>query len=263
MAELIQIDDKARLAKFFAADLPLHIYEIGDLDDFFWPHTKWFGWESDGDLQAVALFYSGASMPTLLLLERHRPAAAMALLRAVQSCLPRPYYSHLSPALKPHLAEENLTPHGRHLKMSLGTDELIRAVDTNDVERLGPSHCDELSTFYEKSYPRNWFMPHMLETGQYFCIRSQGALVAVAGVHVYSPEYGVAALGNITTAPEHRGKGLGRRVTAHLCKSLLERTNTVGLNVHAENESAIRCYQGLGFDVVAEYDEFMFETGDS
>ena len=54
----------------------------------------------------------------------------------------------------------------------------------------------------------------MLETGKYFGIRREGILVSVAGIHVYSPEYDVAALGNITTHPDFRGQGLGRKVTA-------------------------------------------------
>lgn len=258
---LIEINDKVRLASFFAADLPLHIYEIGDLDEFFWPNTKWFGWENGGDLHSVALFYSGTNTPTLLLLERSRPDTSIALLGAVQSHLPSHYYAHLSPGLASHLGDRKLNAHGRHLKMSLTTPARIQDAETDDIEPLNASHCDELNSFYEKSYPGHWFMPQMLATGQYFCIRCEGSLAAVAGVHVYSPEYGVAALGNITTLPELRGKGLGRRVTARLCQSLREHVTTIGLNVHADNAPAIRCYRALGFEVVAEYDEFMIESG--
>jgi predicted GNAT family acetyltransferase len=60
----------------------------------------------------------------------------------------------------------------------------------------------------------------MLETGQYLGAFEGGAIVAVAGVHVYSERYGGAALGNVTTHPRHRGRGLGAAVTAALCKSL-------------------------------------------
>jgi len=81
--------------------------------------------------------------------------------------------------------------------------------------------------------------------------------VAAAGVHVYSASRGVAALGNIATHPDRRGRGLGRAVTARLCASLLATVRHIGLNVHAENAAAIACYRGLGFEAVARYGEFV------
>jgi len=72
---------------------------------------------------------------------------------------------------------------------------------------------------------------------------------------VYSPRQRVAALGNITTHPEHRGRGHARAVTARLCQHLAESTDHIGLNVKAHNVTAIRCYESLGFEVAAKYDE--------
>jgi ribosomal protein S18 acetylase RimI-like enzyme len=99
----------------------------------------------------------------------------------------------------------------------------------------------------------------MLDTGQYLGARIDGRLCAVAGVHVFSEAYGVAALGNITTRPEHRGKGLAGLVTGVLCRRLRQRVDWIGLNVDAENVAAIACYRKLGFARVADYGEFMVE----
>jgi predicted GNAT family acetyltransferase len=99
----------------------------------------------------------------------------------------------------------------------------------------------------------------MLETDQYFGIREAGCLVSVAGIHVYSSEYKVAALGNIATAPSFRNKGYGRQVTAKTCQSLLKNVCHVGLDVKADNDTAISCYKRLGFEVVASYGEYMVE----
>ena len=85
---------------------------------------------------------------------------------------------------------------------------------------------------------------------------------------MYSPQYGVAALGNITTLPEYRGQGLGTLVTARVCRELLKSSGSydrrhsydrriIGLNVRADNAPAIRCYHNLGFEKVAEYEEWM------
>jgi predicted GNAT family acetyltransferase len=99
----------------------------------------------------------------------------------------------------------------------------------------------------------------MLETKQYYGIRRFGELVSVAGVHVYSRRYRVAALGNVTTHPDYRGRGYGRIVTARVCQSLLRDIEHIGLNVKADNISAIKCYERLGFEVINSYGEFEVE----
>lgn len=99
----------------------------------------------------------------------------------------------------------------------------------------------------------------MLETGYYYGIKRGETLVSVAGVHIYSQEYKVAALGNITTHPQCRGQGLGTLVTAKLCQALLEKVEHIGLNVKADNKSGIACYQKLGFERIAAYEEFALE----
>lgn len=83
--------------------------------------------------------------------------------------------------------------------------------------------------------------------------------MSVAGVHVYSARFRMAALGNITTHPDWRGQGLGTAATAGLCKNLLKTVDTVGLNVSSDNETAIRMYEKLGFEAVAKYNEYMLE----
>ncbi len=99
----------------------------------------------------------------------------------------------------------------------------------------------------------------MLETRQYFGLRVNGRLVSVAGVHVYSEQYRVAAIGNVVTHPAHRNKGYGTLVTARLCQSLLETVEHIGLNVKADNAPAMACYRRLGFEIVAPFSEFTVE----
>jgi predicted GNAT family acetyltransferase len=97
----------------------------------------------------------------------------------------------------------------------------------------------------------------MLETRRYFGINNGEELISIASIHVYSEQYRVSALGNITTLPAQRGKGYGTTVTARLCQELLKTIDHIGLNVKADNKTAIRCYQRLGFEIIASYEEFM------
>ena len=237
----------------------MHIYSIGDLDDFFWSDTTWYAWKENGDLKAVVLLYTAASLPVLLALAEESTFTEK-LLRDITPLLPERFYAHLSPGLEDVFKEgHKVVSHGRHYKMALTDKTRLDTMDTFQVVPLALNDLEALLKLYEQSYPENWFEPRMLETKQYVGIRGAGGLVSAAGVHVYSPTYRVAALGNITTHPDFRGKGLGTAVTAKLCKSLLETVDHIGLNVQVDNEAAVRCYCKLGLEVIASYEEQMVE----
>jgi predicted GNAT family acetyltransferase len=121
------------------------------------------------------------------------------------------------------------------------------------------SELTAIQSLYKKSYPENWFDPRMLETDQYFGIKEENRLVSIAGIHVYSPQYKVAALGNIATLPAYRNKGYGSQVTAKLCQSLLKEGMRIGLNVKTDNHAAIASYKKIGFKTVVSYGEFMVQ----
>jgi ribosomal protein S18 acetylase RimI-like enzyme len=98
-----------------------------------------------------------------------------------------------------------------------------------------------------------------VQTGFYAGIRAGDDLVAAAGIHVVSQRERVAALGNVTTLPALRGQGLAQSTCACLIGSLRQHgIEHIGLNVSANNPAAIALYQRLGFQQVAEYDEYTF-----
>lgn len=250
------LHDKPTIAAALLRNPHLHLYEIGDLDDFFWSFTTWYGLERDGRIEAVALLYSGAALPVLLALDEPPAEAARELVRRVRHFLPRRLYAHLSEGVLEGLGDAyRVQPRGTHLKMALTYPAQLDGIDTAGIERLGPGDLAELQAFYARSYPGNWFDPRMLETGQFVGLRGGGELLCVAGIHVHSPAYRVTALGNIATRPDARGRGLSRRTTAALCRSLVDAGFRVGLNVDAENAPAIACYRRLGFTDVAAYHE--------
>jgi predicted GNAT family acetyltransferase len=124
------------------------------------------------------------------------------------------------------------------------------------VDVLGTEDLDDLAELYREAYPGTWFEPHQLDSGRYVGIREDGRLVCVAGLHVYSPAYGVAALGNVATLPAARGRGLAQGACAALCRLLLDDgIATIALNVRADNIAARRAYERIGFETVAEYVE--------
>jgi ribosomal protein S18 acetylase RimI-like enzyme len=257
----IELSDRTRLRAYFRRAPALHIYELGDLDDFFWPHTRWYALEDDGAIHAVALLYAAPELPVVLALGDAAPLGE--LLAQIQGRLPARFHAHLSPGLAGALAPRYATePHGECLKMALADRSRLDAAGAadaagaEDAVRLGPADRGELERFYARAYPGNWFDPRMLETGQFFAIRD-GGIVAAGGVHVYAPAERVAALGSIAVDQAHRGRGLGTHVTARICRSLLAEVDHVGLNVRADNRAAIACYERLGFATIGRFEEHL------
>lgn len=247
----VAVHERSALAALLRRDPELHAYELGDLDDFFWPYTSWYRL---GD--SVALVYHGAGMPTLLAFERpDRMGALRELLDGLLFLLPQRFYAHVSEAAEDVLSSRLPTRfHGPHLKMALSDpDRLLRQPSLG--EPLTRADLPQLLALYEVAYPDNWFDPRMIDTGQYVGVRDNGALMAVAGVHVWSPAYRISALGNVTTHPRVRGQGVGKAVVAALCRRLLDGADHVTLNVKESNSAAIALYTALGFEVVARYHE--------
>ncbi|RPI74732.1 MAG: GNAT family N-acetyltransferase, partial [Desulfobacteraceae bacterium] len=231
----------------------------GDLDDFFWPSTAWHGLKTNTGLTAVALLYAAPSLPVLLALSEE-PVAMRELLTEIRYLLPPRFYTHLSPGLETDFKPTHaLDPHGEYYKMALIDTTSLSRFQHPGAVKLGDTDLPAILKFYAQSYPGNWFDPRMLQTGQFFGIKEKGDLVSIAGIHVYSPCYKVAALGNITTRPDFRGKSYGALVTAAVCGSLLKTVDHIGLNVKADNAAAIACYRKLGFEVIGSYNEFILE----
>lgn len=197
----------------------------------------------------------------MLLFAAHEPAdGAAALLRAIAEDLPNRLSAHLTPGLLDALAP-SLAPVAApvlHTKLGLADPARLAAYDTRPAELLGPEDLPEVEAFYARAYPGTWFQPRMLETRRYVGIRRDRALACVAGVHVVSQAYRVAALGNVATLPEARGAGLATATCARLCRLLLDDgIDVISLNVRADNAAALRAYEKLGFEHAADYVEVL------
>lgn len=250
---------KDQIEAFLCHHTFLHLYSIGDLDNFFWDYTTWYALIDEERIKQLVLLYSGASLPVLLGLTEELDLMKQ-LVRSLIHLLPKKFYAHLSGDVATVLADEyQIKSHGLHYKMALTNSTLLDTVDTSNVKPLIMSDIIALEELYRVAYPGNWFEPRMLETSCYYGIQQDTSLVSVAGVHVYSEQYRVAALGNITTHPLFRGLGLAKAVSAKLCKDLLQQIDHIGLNVKADNTSAIAVYTRLGFEIIATYEEYELE----
>ena len=80
--------------------------------------------------------------------------------------------------------------------------------------RLGASDVPALHALYadgeSSGESPDFFFPSMVADGVFHGIYEGTVLVAAAGTHLLAREEGVAAIGNVYTRHDHRGRGLGR-----------------------------------------------------
>jgi len=258
---LIFTRDKKRLLEHFRKDPVLFAYHIGDLDDFHFDFCQWGAtYGKSPRIDDVTLLYTGLPTPTLLafgLTDKFQE-----LLRELIPILPPRFHCHFQERdrsiFREHFRETDL---GSHQKMHLREFHPgVTGLQSDKIIRLGASDEQALKGLFEDAYPDNYFVPRMLESGKYLGYKDGGRIVAVTGVHTISEAHKVAVLGNITTHPDFRGRGLAGGLTSQLLEELTSEGYMVCLNVQRDNKPAIKCYERLGFVKVHEYVEALYEV---
>jgi ribosomal protein S18 acetylase RimI-like enzyme len=254
------LHDRDEIEAFLRRNTFLHIYSIGDLDDYFWENTVWYALKDGEEIKEVLLVYTPLAEPVLVGLSEEPAARMPGLLELALPLLPRRIYAHLSLGLAEVLAGHYaIRSHGPHYKMALTDTARLERVDTFEVEALSASDLPDLQKLYAEAYPDTAFEPSMLAIGHYYGVRRGPELVGVGGLHVYSARYRVAAIGNVATHPRYRGQGIATAICARLCRELLRTVDHVGLNVKADNASAVASYERLGFESIATFEELSLE----
>jgi ribosomal protein S18 acetylase RimI-like enzyme len=257
--ETKKIRDKKEIYNFLSKTPDLHLYTIGDLDDFFWSDTTWYALYDKNEIVSIALLYSGMSPSTLLLFHEKDLTNSRFLLGSIRKFLPEKFNVHLSPGLVDIFGMENITEnYGHNYRMILKRDP--EPVNDPNIRRLNLRDLNKINKLYLIAYPHNWFDSRMVRTGKYFGYFVSGVLAGIAGIHVYSPEYRIAALGNIATHPDFRGRKIAYKLTSALCNDLKMNADIIGLNVKSDNMAAIKCYQNIGFEIRSSYDECLIQN---
>ncbi len=244
--------NKEEIYNLLSENIFLNIYSIGDLDDFFWKSSKYLINQHD---HSVVLIYQDKTFPVVLALNDSSIKPEF-IPEKFREQFPSQFYAHFTGDYI-HIFKTwcELKSHGLYYKMGLMKKDFNTNIDTSKAEILTNEDYKSLQIFYDKNYPENWFNERMLETNKFFAIRENGTIISVSGIHVYSEEYKVAAIASISTDKDYRGKGLAKQTIAKQCSELFKTVDHIGLNVKSENKNAIKCYENLGFRIIAEYEE--------
>jgi GNAT superfamily N-acetyltransferase len=145
-------------------------------------------------------------------------------------------------------------PHGWGFRWLDAPTALPAGPPADDPARWLPADSRaELDRLIDEAFPEASFKPGSPRVRQWAGIRDQdGRLIACAADTTEAP--GVGFVAAITTRPELRGQGLGRRVTGWTLNRLVEREGLAALWHYGGNLAAARVYDALGMqrlDMVA------------
>ncbi len=246
--QAIETTDRTLLRRLLAPHPLRATYMLGDLDPSYFRFTRWFVAGPKADTPTgVAMLYDGLRLP--LLLTHGDPASLEVALQEALPHLPERIFLQIEDAHEAIVGRwYGLERLRAMLRMGLHREAYRPPeIDRSQVVALGHQDTAAIMGLF-RFYPDAFFEPYQLESKCYFGVRDRDELVAVAGVHIISEEFRVAALGNVLTHPEHRGKGLARACISRVLDSVFERVPCVGLNVLAENRRAQSTFASLGFE---------------
>ena len=242
--------DQAVLRGFLERDRLFAAYAICDLDEREFPKTRWAVARQGSEVVALGVEYAGASPQPMFLMGSD--AGIAAVLRDVLR--PRIAFIAALPASLAQVERQyHLDPGPQMVRM--GTDaERFRPVDDPGVERLSPIDAPELNRLYRLGFG-SWLPGQSIAEGVYYGLRIRGRIVAAAGTHIVSRASRLAVVGNVMTAPEFRGRGYAKAVTAAVTAELLGFCDDVVLNVRSDNPPALNAYRRIGYLEHVRYEE--------
>ena len=247
------VDDPSELSAFFSDSIAAHLYALADLEEPYWTPSTWY---RRGDAVVGLVAIPGVPRPTVYAMSTRDPEGTLALLVDLVDALPAGTLVLGAVGLTAALERRRtLTWAGPHLRYHL-TDPAAVPQPAAEVAALTAPDTDRLLDLYATEPGAAFFLPIMVGDESYVGVADwDGRLVAAAGTHVLSEPTRSAAIGGVYTTPSHRGRGLGRAVTAGAIHRIAARVDVIGLNVAEENAPARRIYEQLGFEPLIAYEE--------
>jgi GNAT superfamily N-acetyltransferase len=115
---------------------------------------------------------------------------------------------------------------------------------TPTMRRLTPDDIAQMLALAELTEPGP-FRKRTMELGTFYGVFDSGRLLAMAGQRMHLP--GLIEVSAVCTHPDARGRGYARTLMSHVIRDIRQLGRIPFLHVLADNESAIRVYQHLGF----------------
>jgi ribosomal protein S18 acetylase RimI-like enzyme len=240
------LQDKSAIRKSLNRDRAWSVYALGDLAPGLFEHTTWHA--TDGDESLLMLF---RAFDTPVLFTIGAPAGVAALLDEISA--QRKLYLSVRPEILPLIHARYSVRH-ETLMWRMVLDRARFTARPTSAARLALTDYPALTRLHADGEAAgeapDFFAPYMVEQGVFYGIYEGQELVATAGTHLVAPSEGVAAVGNVYTRGDQRGRGLAGQVTSAVVAELLRLLPfgaIIALNVMQANAPAVKLYERLGF----------------
>lgn len=237
-------------------------YALADLQAEFQPYCHWsvvHGEAASGD--GLAVLFTLLDPPALVTV-----GSADAVRSALnQLDLPDAIYLNVREEHLPIVQEKYTLPSGPiHMRRMGWTQPPAASADSSiRPVRLTPPDAERVRQLYQHGGPftPDAFDVYQLENGIFFGIEGENDdLGAVGGTHIVDWDHGVAAIGNMYTHPDRRGRGYASAILHALWNEFQAHgITTVILNVDQRNAGAQRLYERMGFTMHCPYIEGIAE----
>jgi len=248
MNSMPRLTDVNLIRALLHSDRTFAVYALADLAPEHFAHATWFG--SQNGPPALVLLYRRFEPPVLFALGSF--VAVDGLLDEMDEAADLPeLFLHVRPEIvelcRKRRREVTVEPMWRMVL----DHAAFRNVEPACV-RLTADDVPALERLYADGDARgerpHFFLPSMVSDGIFFGVREGDALIAAAGTHVVALRDDVAAIGNVYTRFDRRGRGLAAQTTAAVASELVRLgVRTIVLNVAQANTTAERVYARLGF----------------
>ncbi len=284
---------QAEIRRRLEQDRVWAVYALADLQPELAPYCRWFT-HADGDAGAVALLFDGLEPPILFaagapaalaaaLTGADLPAQVYLSVREDHAATLAQWYDHhdvrhmwrmvLGGAReegKRGRQGDNLTRHASPVTgetgrrggdlQSLNLQSLNLPISPAfTLRRLTGADVPAVKALLAHGGPftPDAFAAQQVEMGVFYGVEDDtGALAAVGGTHIVDYTARLAAIGNMYTRPDCRGRGFANAVLAAIVASLqADGVATIVLNVDQRNTGARRIYERFGFVAHCPYIE--------
>jgi len=139
----------------------------------------------------------------------------------------------------------------RHIKILqlVFTGTLLAPAEDRQFIKLQKEHIPGMLALTKMTTPGP-FAGRTIEFGNYEGIFSDGELIAMAGQRTQPRPY--IEVSAVCTHPDHHGKGYAGKLITSQLRQITAQSCTPFLHVRSDNDTAIKLYQKLGFDIRTE-----------
>lgn len=230
-----------RLREILRVDPVWSAYALADLRADLMPMCRW-AVAGDG----LALIFTGLEPPILLTVGSPEDVAGA----LAGAALPEEVYLSVR---HEHLTAVECWYHVQDqrvmVRMALGEDVNLPPVG-QPVRRLTSADVPAIEGLIAQGGPfaPDGFAPYQVADGFFFGVEDENGLAAIGGTHILNYAEGVAAIGNVYTRFDCRGRGYARAITSEIVSQLRAAgLPLLVLNVNSENQIARKLYDSLGF----------------